>query len=416
MIKFFLIVFSIFSLSAQTIRSPMDRKKDIIRDFNFNNYVISDIQNDSLRVLSYVSIPNASLQFLKENDKFISNYEITITLKNDDDELIGRKNWSNKILTNSYLESISKEISTLHFHEFKIPSGKYSITSELADIETRESKIKLKKIELDAKSKVEIYSMFIIDSLDGFWGLNQNELPLFNNIFPSQSDFITFFVSGKIEPGNFNLDISITNAGRDKIWDNSIDINSKKNSFVKRILLPKDVLSSGLRKMITVNISQNKFKDKKTLIFASKRAGIASSIGSMDQAIASMRYILQDKEWKEFKKANKDDRELIFLDYWSKKDPTPKTKENELQNEYFKRVEFANANFKGYKEGWDSQMGMIYILFGRPDDVEEYNDPIGRYYQQRWHYYKVNKFFDFVDENGFGQYKLTTPFFHGQVW
>ena len=416
MIKFFLIVFSIFSLSAQTMRSPMDRKKDIIRDFNFKNYVISDIQNDSLRVLSYVSIPNASLQFLKENDKFISNYEITITLKNDDDELIGRKNWSNKILTNSYLESISKEISTLHFHEFKIPSGKYSITSELADIETRESKIKLKKIELDAKSKVEIYSMFIIDSLDGFWGLNQNELPLFNNIFPSQSDFITFFVSGKIEPGNFNLDISITNAGRDKIWDNSIDINSKKNSFVKRILLPKDVLSSGLRKMITVNISQNKFKDKKTLIFASKRAGIASSIGSMDQAIASMRYILQDKEWKEFKKANKDDRELIFLDYWSKKDPTPTTKENELQNEYFKRVEFANSNFKGYKEGWDSQMGMIYILFGPPNDLETYNDPMTRYYSQRWHYYRINKYFDFVDEQGFGDYRLTTPFFRGQSW
>ena len=63
---------------------------------------------------------------LKENDKFTSNYEITITLKNDDNELAGRKNWSNKILTNSYLESISKEISTLHFHEFKIPSGKYS--------------------------------------------------------------------------------------------------------------------------------------------------------------------------------------------------------------------------------------------------------------------------------------------------
>ena len=54
--------------------------------------------------------------------------------------------------------------------------------------------------------------------------------------------------------------------------------------------------------MITVNISQNKSKDKKTLIFASKRAGIASSIVNMDQAIASMRYILQDKEMKEFKK------------------------------------------------------------------------------------------------------------------
>ena len=44
MIKFFLIALSIFSLNAQTMRSPMDRKKDIIRDFNFSNYVISDIQ------------------------------------------------------------------------------------------------------------------------------------------------------------------------------------------------------------------------------------------------------------------------------------------------------------------------------------------------------------------------------------
>ena len=70
------------------MRSPMDRKKDIIRDFNFSNYVISDTNSDSLRVLSYVSIPNASLQFLKENDKFTSNYEITITLKNDDNELV----------------------------------------------------------------------------------------------------------------------------------------------------------------------------------------------------------------------------------------------------------------------------------------------------------------------------------------
>ena len=67
MFNFLLVLLSIFSLNAQTMRSPMDRKKDIIRDFNFSNYVISDTNSDSLRVLSYVSIPNASLQFLKEN-------------------------------------------------------------------------------------------------------------------------------------------------------------------------------------------------------------------------------------------------------------------------------------------------------------------------------------------------------------
>ena len=49
--------------------------------------------------------------------------------------------------------------------------------------------------------------------------------------------------------------------------------------------------------------------------------------------------------------------------------------------------------------GWKTDMGMIYILFGPPDDLEIYNDPLSRIYSQRWHYYRINKYFDFIDEN-----------------
>ena len=77
-------------------------------------------------------------------------------------------------------------------------------------------------------------------------------------------------------------------------------------------------------------------------------------------------------------------------------------KENELMDEYFSRINYSNVNFKTYTDGWKSDMGMIYVLFGPPDDLEVYNDPLSRMYQQRWHYYRINKFFDFVDENGFG--------------
>jgi len=415
-ISIFSLIFICSFVFSQSARSPMDRKKERVRDYLFSNYIIADLKSDSIRVLSYLSIPNHSLQFLKKNNEFSADYEATITLKNDNGELVGRKNWSNKIKTNTYLESVSRNISTLHFFEFKILPGNYKISSELLDRDSNDSEIKLKEIEVKEKSKLKLFSLFLIDDLEGFWGLEPNEIPLFNNTFPEKSNNVTLFLSGNVLPGKFNVDIAITTPSRDKIWEESLSLSSDNNSFFQKVVIPKDIAFKGLRKMITVSVTQGKEKNKKSIIFASKRAGISNSIGSMDQAIASMRYILQDQEWKTFKKASKEERELIFLDYWSEKDPTPKTKENELQNEYFKRVEFANSNFKGYKEGWDSQMGMIYILFGRPDDVEEYNDPIGRYYQQRWHYYKVNKYFDFVDENGFGQYKLTTPFFHGQVW
>jgi GWxTD domain-containing protein len=41
---------------------------------------------------------------------------------------------------------------------------------------------------------------------------------------------------------------------------------------------------------------------------------------------------------------------------------------------YFKRVEWANLYFTSYKEGWKTDRGMIYILFGLPEEVYKFSD------------------------------------------
>jgi GWxTD domain-containing protein len=41
---------------------------------------------------------------------------------------------------------------------------------------------------------------------------------------------------------------------------------------------------------------------------------------------------------------------------------------------YFKRVEYANIYFTSYKEGWKTDRGMIYIVFGPPDEVYLFDD------------------------------------------
>lgn len=38
---------------------------------------------------------------------------------------------------------------------------------------------------------------------------------------------------------------------------------------------------------------------------------------------------------------------------------------------YFKRVEIANYLFTSFKEGWKTDRGMIFIVFGAPDEVQE---------------------------------------------
>lgn len=45
-----------------------------------------------------------------------------------------------------------------------------------------------------------------------------------------------------------------------------------------------------------------------------------------------------------------------------------------LMRNYFRRVELANRYFTSYKEGWKTDRGMIYIIFGRPAEVYKFND------------------------------------------
>lgn len=59
-----------------------------------------------------------------------------------------------------------------------------------------------------------------------------------------------------------------------------------------------------------------------------------------------------------------------------------------LIRNYFRRVELANLYFTSYKEGWKTDRGMIYIVFGVPDQVYKFQD------REVWHYdadmFKVN--------------------------
>jgi hypothetical protein len=54
-------------------------------------------------------------------------------------------------------------------------------------------------------------------------------------------------------------------------------------------------------------------------------------------------------------------------------------------------------------------MGMVYILFGAPNDIERHPFDIGSKPYQIWYYWEINRQLVFVDETGFGDYRLVTP-------
>ncbi|ELR71242.1 hypothetical protein C900_02857 [Fulvivirga imtechensis AK7] len=79
-------------------------------------------------------------------------------------------------------------------------------------------------------------------------------------------------------------------------------------------------------------------------------------------------YITTREENLKLKDINGDKRE--FDKFWLDLTNSPERARTIIKN-YFDRVEQANRLFTTYKEGWKTDRGMIYIIFGPPDEVNK---------------------------------------------
>lgn len=60
-----------------------------------------------------------------------------------------------------------------------------------------------------------------------------------------------------------------------------------------------------------------------------------------------------------------------------------KERAKNLMRSYFQRIESANRYFTDYKEGWKTDRGMLYIIYGKPDEVSRTATTETWYYQTR---------------------------------
>jgi GWxTD domain-containing protein len=131
-------------------------------------------------------------------------------------------------------------------------------------------------------------------------------------------------------------------------------------------------------------------------------------VTSYDQMISLLRYFGADPVLDSLRKAEPEDRNRLWREFWRSTDPDPKTPQNEQLDEYFTRVATANAQIKDEGiPGWRTERGEVFIVLGAPDEITEANPgPQSRII--RWTYNNYRLVLFFVDESGFGRFRLTT--------
>ena len=135
-----------------------------------------------------------------------------------------------------------------------------------------------------------------------------------------------------------------------------------------------------------------------------------ASAKDLDNAIMQMKWIAEKSFIRKLREMPEDEKKNRFMEFWKNSDPSPDTPENELMEEYYSRVAFANENFGQFRDGWDSDRGMVYIILGPPDSVERHPFEYGTKPYEVWYYQQFNRSLIFIDETGFGEYRLRSNF------
>jgi GWxTD domain-containing protein len=89
-------------------------------------------------------------------------------------------------------------------------------------------------------------------------------------------------------------------------------------------------------------------------------------INTPEEMLSAMRFVLTKKEYNALK--NTPELRKNLERFWLKAGQNP-DRARELIKLYYSRVENANYYFTSYKEGWKTDRGIIYIVFGPPDVV-----------------------------------------------
>lgn len=136
-------------------------------------------------------------------------------------------------------------------------------------------------------------------------------------------------------------------------------------------------------------------------------------------------YIIAPEERCAFVKVESDDeREQFIEQFWLRRNSNPDLLDNDLKEEHYRRIVFANEKFGTENPGWKTDRGRVYIMFGPPDKIESHasGEPTGRppeegpettqYSWEQWHYRYVEGVgadidIEFVDPEGSGDYRLT---------
>ncbi len=350
------------------------------------------INDDQYKVYFFVEIMYDYLQFVVDEEKFTSKYQVEVNLINEDSKEKHSQLWNSTFSLADFHETNRRDRYHLTLDSINIPPGKYDINLNYKDLQGKQQNEVRLKLNLEPIKNIYASSpIFLIKTDDDnqFYGmLPQRPLALRNHVPFNQplSVFLSSYVP-KDSTISIKFQISRTSSPDQKYTlDTTLTV---RNSRAICTVTPPFLKWNEGNYLLSVKYETKQDSLNHKLPFEIIWFKKPRSLMSLDYAYRPLELITSPEEFKKIKSGSKGERQSNFDNYWKQKDPTPNTAFNEVLYEFFTRVDSIDITWGGRKRlyGWHKDPGRIYLLYGQPDKVEDQSlNP--EYPYLKWIYYR----------------------------
>jgi GWxTD domain-containing protein len=360
---------------------------------------------DSTLELLTLSLPNRALTFAREGDHYRASYDVLLDVRQGATS-VRRVQGRQAVRVAAYKETSRGDESLIFQQYMRLAPGPYNFALTIRDAESgrttlREFPVTVPRFDSHGiSSPIPVYHAEPRANRDTLSVLLPN--PRATAIF-GQDSTLLIYVEQYGPPSR--LQVAVRDVNNETAWRDSVQLTRSATMSSGTVALPLTRLGPGVASFVVWNGTDT----ARTPLVISFGEGLA--ITSFDEMLSYLRYFGQQEDLNALRSAPQSDRGRAWLAFLRATDPNPATPEHEGLRDYFVRVEQANLRYREEGgPGWLTDRGRVFITLGDPDQIYEQGqgDLAQRNRVLIWDYAQYRSQLVFVDQSGFGRYRLTS--------
>ena len=368
---------------------------------------------DSTLAVAALSLANHALTFRRDGNEFVAEYHVEVIFRPDsagaESGAVARQMASDHVVRVRAFQETLRNDESIVFQQFlSLGPGVYHVTVLVRD---RNGPGVAHQERLDTVPSYAGPGLATpIAIYEGIGRTNAADPPklLVNPraTLPYGGDTLRFYIEGYGLAAQARLAIQVTDQGGANVLEDTVPVAGGTGLGRAVIVLAPSRLPMGQAQIQLQPVGGGPSARSPFLVSFSSQWVITN----FDQMISLLRYFERPDLVDSLRKASPADRPEVWKRFWKATDPVPITPENEALDDYFRRIQTANQRYSEAGDpGWLTDRGEVFITMGDPDEVYDLRGDVSRGGPAviRWTYNSLQLLLLFVDQSGFGRFRLT---------